>query len=376
VSAPSGSSRLAYLDWLRGLTVLIMIEAHTFDAWTLTTERSRPAFGRLMLLGGMAAPLFLFLAGVAAALAAGAQIERGRSVRKAAHHVERRGWWIFLLAFVFRLQSYVLGGFARPSTLMKVDILNIMGPAIACTAALWGSASSRRARAFVLTCATLMLLAITPWIRTTPLLADLPDPLEWYIRPPAGQGTFTLFPWAGFVLAGGVLGVALDGARKTIWWRPGRLQLTIAACGLALVFLGIWAGRQPVVFAGATFWTTSPAFFGLRTGLMLLLVTVAWLWGERPWPRWTVPGPLVTMGVGSLFVYWVHVELVYGVAGRAFRHRLSLEGCTIAWLALSLVMYALLLSWNASRPRRLRLRDELIKLFRSDIWTANFLANR
>jgi peptidoglycan/LPS O-acetylase OafA/YrhL len=27
-------SRRAYLDWLRGVAVLIMVEAHTLDSWT------------------------------------------------------------------------------------------------------------------------------------------------------------------------------------------------------------------------------------------------------------------------------------------------------------------------------------------------------
>ena len=374
MSAETRSSRLAYLDWLRGLSVLLMIEAHTFDAWTLATEHARPAFGRLMVLGGMAAPLFLFLAGVAASLAASAQVERGHSTREAAGRVERRGWQIFLLAFLFRLQSFVLGGFVRPFTLLKVDILNIMGPAIACTAALWGCVSSRRARAVLLTSATLLLLAITPWVRNTPLLAALPDPVEWYIRPPVGQGTFTLFPWAGFVLAGAVLGVALDGARSAAW-TGGRLQALVAATGLALVLLGDWAGRQPILFAGATFWTTSPAYFAVRTGLILLMVAAAWAWSARPWRR-PAASPLVTFGVGSLFVYWVHVELVYGFASRPLRHRLSLEQCAVAWAGFSLAMYALLLSWNSSRPTRLWLRDELLKLFKSAGWTPNPLSNR
>ena len=27
-------NRRGYIDWLRGISVLIMIEAHTLDAWT------------------------------------------------------------------------------------------------------------------------------------------------------------------------------------------------------------------------------------------------------------------------------------------------------------------------------------------------------
>jgi hypothetical protein len=198
-------------------------------------------FGRLMVLGRHGRAALSVPAGVAAALAASSEIDRGRSAREAARRVERRGWQIFLLAFLFRLQSFVLGGFTRPATLLKVDILNIMGPAIASTAALWGSVSTRRARAVLLTTATLLLLAISPWIRNTPLLATLPDPIEWYIRPAAGQGYLHDLPWAGFALAGGVLGVALDGARSA-GWPAWRLPASIAVTGLALVLLGDWGG--------------------------------------------------------------------------------------------------------------------------------------
>src|SRR6185436_8122413 len=89
VTSASPSQRLGYLDWLRGITVLVMIEAHTFDAWTLASERARPWFGRLMLLGGMAAPLFLFLAGAAISLSTASQIRRGAAPDVAAHRVEQ-----------------------------------------------------------------------------------------------------------------------------------------------------------------------------------------------------------------------------------------------------------------------------------------------
>jgi uncharacterized membrane protein len=374
VTSASPSQRLGYLDWLRGITVLVMIEAHTFDAWTLASERARPWFGRLMLLGGMAAPLFLFLAGVAISLSAASQIRRGAAPDVAAHRVELRGWQLFRYAFLFRLQSFVLGGFRAPRSLLKVDILNVMGPAIALTARLWGAGRSRWARAAWIAVATVAVVLVTPWIRTTPLLDPLPDPLEWYIRPPVGQGAFTLFPWAAFVPAGALLGLAIDGAGSSAW-RPARLQAGILATGLALVALGVWAAQQPAIFP-ATFWTTSPTYFVFRVGLLLLLVVVAWAWSVRPWARPEAARPLETLGVGSLFVYWVHVELVYGVATRPLRHALTLEQCLIAWAVFSLAMFALLLGWNASRPTRLWLSDELLKLMKSDTWTARPLAGR
>ena len=374
MTSASPSQRLGYLDWLRGITVLVMIEAHTFDAWTMASERARPWFGRLMLLAGMAAPLFLFLAGVAISLSAASQIRRGAAPDVAAHRVEQRGWQLFRYAFLFRLQSFVLGGFRTPRSLLKVDILNVMGPAIALTARLWGAGRSRWARAAWIAVATVAVVLVTPWIRTTPLLDPLPDPLEWYIRPPVGQGAFTLFPWAAFVPAGALLGLAIDGAGSSAW-RPARLQAGILATGLALVALGVWAAQQPAIFP-ATFWTTSPTYFVFRVGLLLLLVVVAWAWSVRPWARPEAARPLETLGVGSLFVYWVHVELVYGVATRPLRHALTLEQCLVAWAVFSLAMFALLLGWNASRPTRRWLADELVRLMKSDTWTARPLAGR
>src|SRR5262249_22299501 len=158
---------------------------------------------------------------------------------------------------------------------------------------------------------------------------------------------FTLFPWAAFVPAGAVLGLAIDGASASTWWRPARLQAVVFGAGVALVALGAWAANEPAIFP-ATFWTTSPTYFMVRTGLLLLLVVVAWLWSVRPWARPEAARPLETLGVGSLFVYWMHVELVYGFATRPLRHALTLEECVVAWALFSLAMFALLLGWNAS----------------------------
>src|SRR5919109_763764 len=63
----NSSTRRAYLDWMRGLAVLIMIEAHVIDSWTGGADRDGVGFGWSLILGGFGAPLFLFLAGVTVA---------------------------------------------------------------------------------------------------------------------------------------------------------------------------------------------------------------------------------------------------------------------------------------------------------------------
>ena len=151
--------------------------------------------------------------------------------------------------------------------------------------------------------------------------------------------------------------MALDGGRA---WPPWRLQAAIAAAGIAVAAASYWASWQPALFPTARFWTTSPAFFGFRVGLLVVLVAVAWLWSVRPWPRLIDSRPLEVLGVGSLFVYWVHVELVYGGVTLPLRRQLTLEQAAFAWVLFTAGMYFLLLGWNHLAPARAKFRESFL----------------
>ncbi len=52
-----------------------------------------------------------------------------------------RGVEIFLLAFLFRLQAFIVSPGSHPVTLFRVDVLNVMGPAMVVAGLLWAAAS-------------------------------------------------------------------------------------------------------------------------------------------------------------------------------------------------------------------------------------------
>ena len=58
----------------------------------------------------------------------------------------RRGLEIFILAFLFRLQGFIVTPGGSPVTLFRVDILNIMGPAMVGVGLLWGAGRTAGAR--------------------------------------------------------------------------------------------------------------------------------------------------------------------------------------------------------------------------------------
>lgn len=334
----TGLSRRGYLDWLRGLAVLIMIEAHLLDSWTRVPDRQTHDFGHAMILGGFGAPLFLFLAGVAVPLSAGAKLRRSGDLAIAWRAVARRGLEIFALAFLFRIQAWILG-WANPRDLLKVDILNIMGPSIVAAAALWGVARTRRPRIMALALVTAVAVLLTPIVRVLPVLANLPDPLEAYVRPTGGWSNFVFFPWAGFVFGGALVGVILDAARGPEQER--RANVAFLAAGLLAAYVAYWLSflpsQLPAWYPSSFFWTTSPSFFFLRLGLLTASVGVAYVWELRQGAaeRWS---PLRQLGRTSLFIYWIHVEMVYGLISLDLHKSLSLSQAWLAFGVFSLFM--------------------------------------
>ena len=89
------TSRRSYLDWLRGVAVLIMIEAHVFDSWTRFPDNRTREFAYAMILGGFGAPLFLFLAGVIVPLSAGSKLRRSGDRGRRVARRRARGLQIF-----------------------------------------------------------------------------------------------------------------------------------------------------------------------------------------------------------------------------------------------------------------------------------------
>ena len=368
--------RKAYLDWLRGLAVVIMVEAHVIDAWTREADRHGTPYFWAVFVAGIAAPLFLFMAGVSLALAADARAAKVGHAAAAAH-ARLRGWQVLALAFVFRAQSQLLGWGAL-SNFLKVDILNVMGVTLVLAGVLWALASARTARLWVFLAAMTAVTMTTPLVREVAWLAALPDVVEAYIRPLPARSNFVLFPWAAFLLAGVVVGDLLTAARTRA--HEWRLQLGLAVAGTAGIGLGYLASFRPSIYAVANFWTSSPTFFFIRLGIATALVPFSWLlhsgppslaqdraarFGEVPPKRpsaaggGTPPGTpgtvrtagtllsaLGVMGKSSLFVYWIHVEMVYGVTGRPLRRLLPLEASLAATAALCVLLYFIVLWKN------------------------------
>lgn len=325
-----------------------MVLAHATDAWTRPDDRQRDLYGYTVFVAGFAAPLFLFLAGLTLTLAASA---RARAVghAAAASQARWRALQIFALAFVFRLQSQLLG-WGPWANFFKVDILNVMGLAMLAAAALWSLSTNRSIRILLFAMATGLVAMTTPLVRDAAALAQLPDVIEAYIRPLAGRTTFAIFPWAAFLLGGTIAGELIVASKSE--WEERRLQLGFLAAGVIGFGAAYWLSFRPSIYPNSNFWTSSPTFFFIRLGLNTFLLPLAWSIERH------ASVVITTLGKSSLFVYWVHVEMVYGVTGRPLMRLLPIELSLLATVTLCGLLYLMVL-WKDRLMTGVRLTGAL-----------------
>ena len=350
VSRSSGT-RLDAIDWARGLAVLIMIQAHVTDAWTRPADRTTTAYRYLTVLGGFAAPLFLWLAGLSLVLSGEALLRQGTDRRQAWQRLVQRGLEVFILAFLFRANSFLFNPGGAALTLFRVDILNVMGPAMVVTGLLWAVSRSRTLQVLMFGGVAVGLAMLTPVVRTAAWVDRLPVWFQWYLRPAAEHTVFTLLPWGGFVLAGAASGVLV--ARAHLPQRRVQVRLALGLAGLAILGLGFYTASLPTIYRQSSFWTSSPTFFAVRAGILLLALALLDGTAALLTPRGVSLAALGRLGRGSLLIYWIHVQLAYGWATWPLRKRLSLPQLLVAYLVFTIAMYALL-----------PLRDRLVAAWR------------
>ena len=338
-----------------------MVGAHVIDAWTRQEDRTRTLYMYTVFIAGLAAPLFLFLAGLTIAMAASSRATKVGHA-EAASMARWRGLQIFGLAFLFRLQSQVLGWGAF-SNFLKVDILNVMGLAMIAAAVLWGLSERRSIRIGIFAAAAAAVAMSTPLVREAGILAMLPDPIEAYIRPLPGRTNFALFPWTGFLLAGAIAGELVYAAREASAER--RLQVGLLIAGLGGMVAGYAASFRPSIYPVANFWTSSPTFFFIRLGICTAMLPMAWgierfhVYARSTWSRYftepDVPGRVITtLGRSSLFVYWIHVEMAYGGLAKPIKRTLPLELSLVATVALCALLYAIV-KWKDRKMKDVQL---------------------
>jgi uncharacterized membrane protein len=377
------SSRLAWIDWMRGFACILMFQTHCYDAWLGGDARSTGFLQGSQLLGTLPAPSFLFLAGVSFALVTDKLIRKNLSTGEITRTMFRRGAEIFAFGLLFRLQEYIIAwGWAPKSDLLRVDVLNIIGLSMMMMALLCGITlkifrNQKSARqnvnpnpsfqdmpsgipqppgnnfgfsrcSIALSTAALavagVIALLTPPLYTTWRPTWLPWPLESYIDGCHNLGApqswlFPIFPWSAFAFAGLAAGFMLFTPKARA--HTTKALALLGAIGFSAILLAYGFDHSPIhLYSTYDYWHTSPNFLMMRVGLLLVIAFLIYAWCEWGWATRGF-SPLLQLGQTSLLVYWVHIEFVYGRYSLLPKRAETIAGASIGLLEITIFMLIL-----------------------------------
>jgi len=389
---------------MRGLACVLMFQTHCYDSWLGGAARNGNFLKNSQRLGTLPAPLFLFLAGISFALVTTKLVRKNATPGQVTRSMVRRGAEIVGFGLLFRVQEYLIAwGWAPWTDLFRVDILNVIGLSMILMALLCGlvlhiralhiravratqaGAADPRASSIatmpvtatvVAALAVVVLIALlTPLLYTTWRPTWLAWELESYIDGCHNLGApqpwlFCIFPWAGFAFAGLAAGTILfsDGARE----RTAGILAWFAIAGAAAILIARGLDHSSIqIYPVYDYWHTSPNFFMMRVGMLLMIAFLAYAWcrwdvlrangaragDPRPATRgagvWSF-SPLIQLGQTSLLVYWVHIEFVYGRFSLLPKRAVGIATATrgLAEICLFMLILSMLrtrLDWKALR---------------------------
>jgi uncharacterized membrane protein len=355
---PARPARILVVDWLRGIAVVTMILAHSVDAWMNPIHRSGLGWQVVKHASGIPSRLFLFLVGVSTAIVFESGLKRGRPPAEMRAQTARRGLLVLVLAYLFRLQEHVFAGFwGGWGQVFRVDILNCIGASLLVLALVAVPRDGRPAYLPALVAAALFV-GLGPIVGPAVMPRWIPEPISAYVGGQRPMSWFALFPWGAWANVGLVIG--------HLWLRHGRDAAGQARCfrlsGLigALCMTGVQIVRtvspQIIRYPSDVIQQMGPGSFFFRLGLVLMISYVGWEVTRRDRGRFS---PVRQLGMTSLLIYWIHVEICYGFGTRPLQKQLSLGGALLAFVVLTAAMLALSMVKTRYAPRlkaRLRAR--------------------
>jgi hypothetical protein len=319
--ARASTARLSFVDALRLVAAVQMIQGHTLDALLAHALRHGRWFEAWTFARGLTSTAFLFTAGVSFALAHAAGEVRAQSRAGRARRT-RRALTLIGLGYLMRAPLGILFGDAPAAALrnlLAVDVLQCIGVSLLLLEGLFAVVQSRRKAAFLAGVLGALCFGLAPgsdgFSAGGPWLL-----LSNYFTAHDGS-LFPLVPAAGYVFWGLAMAeLALVPARG-----PRAPALGLGA------FAALLLGLAALLFAFAPAWPArvSPAYAALKLGLVVALAALlALLLAGR-----TLPRLLTQLASETLFLYLSHVLVLYaGHAGLgALIGRTQSLGAALAW---------------------------------------------
>ncbi|MDI6780250.1 MAG: heparan-alpha-glucosaminide N-acetyltransferase domain-containing protein [Bacteroidota bacterium] len=305
--------RYLFIDLYRGLVILMMLQGHTFRALLDNKIMESAAFQFHDFFHGVSAPAFLFGSGLTFVLST-------RKRWEDYHHwdppfARRLGRILLILILGYILHLPFMSSrklILEASTtdylqFFQSDVLQCIGfGLLALHGLLFFFKTERRFYGLVLA-ATIAIPLLTPLFWDIDFLKHYSPFIAQLLNSKNGS-IFPLFPFVGFLFTGVIVSwefmLAVEHKREKSFMRR------FFFLGPAFILVGLLLDAVPFqLYPTYNFWYTSPSYFAIRVGALLLIIGIIWFIVEKikqP-PRW-----ITILGKESLLIYVLHLVLLYG----------------------------------------------------------------
>ena len=308
--------RVIFIDLMRAIAVLQMVQGHTISVFLSkdfqTTEL--PLFAVWYFLRGMTAPIFMFTAGSVFTYLF-------RSVKKPFrenYRVKkgiRRAFLLIFLGYLLRYPTWKVFDFSEVTaeqwqSFITVDVLHLIGFSLLILILILFIAEKLKFNFTTsFTVGALLIFLLSPFTETLNWSSFLPEPVAAYFYGRIGS-LFPLFPWAGYVTAGGVLGSYL--AQNPMVFKTARFSFKVAIYGIFFILLA-FLSQFLIKTSGIQIINpqTEPNTIFFRMGFVLLLTAIVSYISLKVNK---IPLLIILAGRNTLLIYVVHLVILYGSA--------------------------------------------------------------
>lgn len=310
---PHSKQRYLFIDLLRFIAVVFMIQGHTFEAMLDVKVRSHTLFFVHDFFHGFVAPMFLFASGVAFGIATFKKWEEHTALTR---HVARRfGKFLGLLAIGYALHLPYLSfqkilyhaTVSDLTILFQVDALHC----IAVTLLLMQTAvfilrDEKKFALFAAVAGTIIIF-ISPVMWGTSFKNVLP---LWFASYLNGESSswFPLFPWSGFMMYGTVFAWLFLNAKEHR--QAMQLMQKLVVWGVVAFTLSLIAVNIPLqLYPPHDIWKANPLIIFARLGFVAVVTSGVFFAEHFVKIKSALPQ---LMGRESLFIYVIHLIIIYG----------------------------------------------------------------
>jgi uncharacterized membrane protein len=309
--------RIIFIDLMRAFAVIQMVQGHTVDVLLAPEFRSDqyPVYFLWNFMRGMTAPIFMFTAGTVFTY-----LFRLVDEPFVNNPRVKKGLFRFLLlvciGYLLRYPTFTIFDFSdvtrdRLNIFFAVDVLQLIGFGLLFVMiCAYIAEKLKLSDTITFTFFALFFFLATPFFSKINWMEYFPQPIAGYFY--GGSGSlFPLFPWAGYVVLGGVLGSYL--ARNPMVFKSNKFSFNIALFGFALIFVSEISVLITEKYFNYNYIESSYTLDTIvfRIGFVLVLNSLVSYISQK---IESIPRIIILVGRNTLLIYVVHLMILYGSA--------------------------------------------------------------